>query len=126
MSSCPWVSEVHGHPDGQLTYLNECAPIIIVRELAPPGEFVSQQSLSFDFSNVEMQYESYHGMQVRLRYMLRVSVVRGLGQSVVKDFPFCVRNFEAAPADTGPQLKVRAYILCARCVNPLYLRKVTQ
>jgi hypothetical protein len=53
-----------------------------------------------------MQYESYRGLQVRLRYALRVTVVRGLGQSVTRDFPFWVRNAEAAPPPPGPPIKV--------------------
>jgi hypothetical protein len=38
-----------------------------VRDLAPPGELTSPQMYPFEFTNVEMQYESYRGMQVRLR-----------------------------------------------------------
>lgn len=64
----------------------------LVRDLAPPGEFSSQQTFPFEFRSVEMEYESYKGTQVRLRYMLRVTVVRGLGQTVVKEYPFWVRN----------------------------------
>ena len=64
----------------------------LVRDLSPPGEIISQQTYPFEFKSVEMEYESYKGTQVRLRYMLRVTVIRGLGQTSIKEFPFWVRN----------------------------------
>ena len=44
-----------------------------VRDLAPPGELASTQTYPFDFHNVEMQYDSYRGLQVRLRYASRLA-----------------------------------------------------
>jgi vacuolar protein sorting-associated protein 26 len=38
-----------------------------VRDLAPAGELTSPQTYPFEFDNVEMQYDSYRGLQVRLR-----------------------------------------------------------
>ena len=38
-----------------------------VRDLAPPGELTSPQTHPFEFANAEMQYDSYRGLQVRLR-----------------------------------------------------------
>ena len=38
-----------------------------VRDLAPPGDLTSLQTFSFEFNDVEMQYDSYRGLQVRLR-----------------------------------------------------------
>lgn len=38
-----------------------------VRDLAPPGELTSPQTHPFEFTNAEMQYDSYRGLQVRLR-----------------------------------------------------------
>ena len=40
-----------------------------VRELDVPGEIVERKTYSFEFSTVEMQYESYNGVNVRLRYV---------------------------------------------------------
>lgn len=39
-----------------------------VRDLAPPGDLTSLQTFSFEFNDVEMQYDSYKGLQVRLRW----------------------------------------------------------
>lgn len=38
-----------------------------VRDLAPPGDLTSMQTYSFEFNEVEMLYDSYRGLQVRLR-----------------------------------------------------------
>ena len=38
-----------------------------VRELDVPGEISEQKIYPFEFANVEMQYESYNGVNVRLR-----------------------------------------------------------
>ncbi|ODQ79277.1 hypothetical protein BABINDRAFT_8852 [Babjeviella inositovora NRRL Y-12698] len=46
------------------------------QELAAPGELKHPETYSFEFKNVEKQYESYHGAQVNLRYVVRVSVHR--------------------------------------------------
>lgn len=39
----------------------------LVQELATPGELRSAQAYDFEFKNVEKQYESYHGINVKLR-----------------------------------------------------------
>lgn len=58
----------------------------LVQELATPGEMKSAQAFDFEFKNVEKQYESYHGINVKLRCVLRVRRSRG-GRSCV-----CSRN----------------------------------
>ena len=84
--------------------------VTLVRDLAPPGDLFTPQAYPFEFRSVEMEYESYKGTQVRLRYLLRVTVVRGLGQTVVKDFPFWVRNPAPAPPHPGPTIKMEVGI----------------
>eukprot|EP00891_Asterochloris_glomerata_P007564 jgi/Astpho2/7564/Aster-02470 len=78
----------------------------LVRNLAPAGELTRQESYLFEFNHVEMQYESYRGLQVRLRYLLRVTLVRPYGASLVREYPFWVRNYEdpppPAPANQPP------------------------
>lgn len=83
--------------------------VSLVRDLAPPGDLASQAVLPFEFRNVELQYDSYRGVQVRLRYLLRVTVSRGLG-SMTKDYPFWVANCSEAPPDQGPPIKMEVGI----------------
>lgn len=40
----------------------------LMQELAAPGEMKHPQTFDFEFKNVEKQYESYHGINVKLRY----------------------------------------------------------
>lgn len=90
-----------------------------MRELEPPGEFTSTRSYAFEFNNVEMPYESYNGVNVRLkcahrccrchphglsaararsvRYMIRVSVQRQYNTNISQSFRFWVRNAQPLP-----------------------------
>lgn len=71
--------------------------IALVRELDAPGEITEAQRWPFEFNRVEMQYESYRGAHVKLRYFLRVTVARAFGTPLVKEFLFWVRNPQPAP-----------------------------
>jgi hypothetical protein len=47
------------------------------------------------------------------RYLLRVTVTRSYGGSIVRDFFFWVRNYAAAPPpSTAPPIKARARCCC--------------
>lgn len=43
--------------------------VSLLQELAAPGEMRNNQAFDFEFKNVEKQYESYHGINVKLRYL---------------------------------------------------------
>ena len=49
-----------------------------VRDLAPPGDLTSMQTYNFEFNEVEMQYDSYRGLQVRLRCPWHLHISRCL------------------------------------------------
>jgi hypothetical protein len=52
---------------------------------------------------------SCHVMSCWCRYMLRVTVTRGYGGSITKDFFFWVRNYSPAPPPNNqPPIKARA------------------
>lgn len=44
---------------------NHC--LCAVRELEVPGDLYEKKKYPFEFSSVEMPYESYNGVNVRLR-----------------------------------------------------------
>ncbi|KDD74853.1 vacuolar protein sorting-associated protein 26, partial [Helicosporidium sp. ATCC 50920] len=81
----------------------------LVRDLSPPGELTTQLSLPFAFEAIELAHENYLGLKVRLRYLVRVSVLRGLGSTVTRDFPVAVRNPVASPV-AGPPIKMEVGI----------------
>lgn len=79
--------------------------VSLVRELAPPGDIASaaQKPLTFEFRNVEMQNDSYRGLQVRCRYLLRVTMTgKGMVTDTKKDAPFWVRNYDVPPEEAPP------------------------
>lgn len=43
---------------------------VAARDLAAVGDLTQQATLPFEFNSVEMEHDSYKGLQVRLRYPL--------------------------------------------------------
>jgi hypothetical protein len=72
--------------------------IAAVRELDPPGDMTGSKVYPFEFSRVDLLYESYNGINVRLRYLLRVTVTRMYANTCTRDFPLWVRNTHTVPA----------------------------
>jgi len=68
----------------------------VVRELAAAGALSSSQEYPFDFSGVDKQYESYSGLNVRLRYFIRVTVTRNYKRDV-KEQDFVVQVVQPPP-----------------------------
>ncbi|XP_022158323.1 vacuolar protein sorting-associated protein 26A-like isoform X1 [Momordica charantia] len=56
----------------------------LVRELDVPGEIYEKKTYPFEFSTVEMPYETYNGVNVRLRYVLKITISRGYAGSIVE------------------------------------------
>ena len=69
----------------------------LVKELSKPGEIIDTTStFNFDFQNVEKPYESYTGTNVRLRYFLKVTIVRRLAD-IVKEEDITVHTLSSYP-----------------------------
>eukprot|EP00262_Sarcandra_glabra_P012437 TRINITY_DN3206_c0_g1_i1.p1 TRINITY_DN3206_c0_g1~~TRINITY_DN3206_c0_g1_i1.p1 ORF type:complete len:258 (-),score=29.30 TRINITY_DN3206_c0_g1_i1:227-1000(-) len=69
----------------------------LVRELDVPGEIYERKTYPFEFSTVEMPYESYNGVNVRLRYILRVTISRNYVNNIVEYHDFWVCNYTPLP-----------------------------
>lgn len=51
--------------------------ISLTKELSPPSSiYTSNQTFNFHFKNIEKSYETYHGRNVSIRYLVRVSIER--------------------------------------------------
>ncbi|KXZ45685.1 hypothetical protein GPECTOR_51g670 [Gonium pectorale] len=92
---------------GQIELLSERGQphdfVSLVRELAPSGDLPASRTFPFEFRNVEMQYDSYRGQQVRCRYLLRVTVGgKGMTPDSRRDFPIWVRNYEKLHEAAAP------------------------
>ena len=65
-----------------------------VRDLAPPGELTSPQTHPFEFANAEMQYDSYRGLQVRLRCVPALSCPITIYHLAMLQAMHCCRAFQ--------------------------------
>ncbi|KAL2917934.1 Vacuolar protein sorting-associated protein 26 [Polyrhizophydium stewartii] len=68
----------------------------LAQELAAPGEFRSSATYDFDFKNVEKQFETYHGTNIKLRYFVRVTIARRLAD-IVKEREIWVYSYRIPP-----------------------------
>jgi vacuolar protein sorting-associated protein 26 len=66
------------------------------QELAAPGDLQHPQTFEFNFKNVEKQYESYSGINVRLRYFVRVTVSRRMAD-VIREKDIWVYSYRIPP-----------------------------
>lgn len=71
------------------------------QELAAPGELQHPQTFPFNFKNVEKQYESYNGINVKLRYFVRVTVSRRIAD-VVREKDIWVYSYRMPPETNSP------------------------
>jgi hypothetical protein len=69
------------------------------RELSAPKEMSETEKFAFEFSSssVEKQYESYSGMNVHLRYIVRVTATRQYAANLVEETEFLVQNVQPPP-----------------------------
>lgn len=75
----------------------------LVRHLDDPGVLSGVQQYTFAFTNVEKAYDTYGGINVRLRYFLRVTVQRSqYTPDIVKEFDMAVQHFKRPPEASTP------------------------
>ncbi|KAJ1556337.1 Vacuolar protein sorting-associated protein 26B [Cladochytrium tenue] len=66
------------------------------QELAAPGELRQSGNYDFEFRNIEKQYESYFGINVKLRYFVRVTISRRLSD-ITKERDIWVHSYRTPP-----------------------------
>ena len=74
------------------------------QELAAPGDLQHPQTFDFNFKNVEKQYESYNGINVKLRYYVCVVVSRRI-TAVVREKDIWVYSYRIPP-ETNSSIKM--------------------
>ncbi|XP_065072341.1 vacuolar protein sorting-associated protein 26B-like [Rhopilema esculentum] len=68
----------------------------LVKELARPGDLTTKQTYEFEFVNVEKPFETYTGANVRLRYFLKVTIIRRLAD-IVRELDIAVHTLSYYP-----------------------------
>lgn len=81
----------------------------LVRELEPPGELMGSKSYTFKFENVDKPQESYDGINVRLRYFVRVTILRQYSSRIVHEETFRV-HCTAEPPEANNSIKMEVGI----------------
>ena len=76
----------------------------LAQELAAPGDLQHPQVFEFNFKNVEKAYESYNGINVKLRYYVRVLVSRRMAD-VVREKDIWVYSYRIPP-ETNSSIKM--------------------
>ncbi|KAG0045204.1 Vacuolar protein sorting-associated protein 26B [Gryganskiella cystojenkinii] len=79
------------------------------QELAVPGELRASTTFDFEFKNVEKLYESYHGINVKLRYFIRVTILRRLAD-VVKESDIWVYSYVMPAENANNSIKMEVGI----------------
>lgn len=69
----------------------------ISRELESPGTLHDDKTFDFSFNKADKPYETYSGMRIHLRYVVRVTINRGYASKIVKEEEFAVSNVEEEP-----------------------------
>ncbi|XP_040568679.1 vacuolar protein sorting-associated protein 26B-like isoform X2 [Lepeophtheirus salmonis] len=73
----------------------------LCKDLVRPGELTQNNSFDFEFSKVEKPYECYTGANVRLRYFLRVTIIRRL-TDITKEMNILVHTLAHFPETNNP------------------------
>uniref|UniRef100_A0A2P2KRD4 Uncharacterized protein MANES_01G037600 n=1 Tax=Rhizophora mucronata TaxID=61149 RepID=A0A2P2KRD4_RHIMU len=93
----------------------------LVRELDVPGEVYERKTYPFEFSTVEMPYETYNGINVRLRYVLKVTVSRGYAGSIIEYQDFVVRNYSPPPSINNSIKVNAAFCICTMKLHCIFI-----
>jgi len=77
--------------------------LFTVKHLTGPDTLLSSRNYEFEFLNIEKPYESYTGTNVRLRYCIRATVMRGMTTpNIVKENEFLVHMLSHYPNVANP------------------------
>lgn len=69
----------------------------ITKDLEPPGALFESKQYKWHFKAVDKANETYHGNNVRLRYFVRLSVVRNYAGNITKEVDMVVQNIYPQP-----------------------------
>ncbi|KAG2195156.1 vacuolar protein sorting-associated protein 26-domain-containing protein [Mucor mucedo] len=82
--------------------------LTLSQELAAPGELRQNAAFEFEFKNVEKQYECYNGINVKLRYFVRVTVARRLAD-IMRERDMWVNSYRM-PIEVNNSIKMEVGI----------------
>jgi len=83
--------------------------LLLQQELSPAGVLSGESTFEFDFVSTDKAHESYNGVNVRLRYFLRFTIVRGLSANITKEQDVWVINY-ISPPEVNSSIKMEVGI----------------
>eukprot|EP00928_Gymnodinium_smaydae_P057624 TRINITY_DN40840_c0_g1_i1.p1 TRINITY_DN40840_c0_g1~~TRINITY_DN40840_c0_g1_i1.p1 ORF type:complete len:331 (-),score=40.31 TRINITY_DN40840_c0_g1_i1:55-951(-) len=81
----------------------------ITKDLEPPGSMFESKQYKWKFSAVDKQNETYFGINVRLRYFVRLTVLRSYANNITKEVDMIVQNLFPEP-EVNKSLKMEVGI----------------
>jgi hypothetical protein len=72
------------------------------RDLEGPGAFSEDKTLTFAFARVEKPYETYSGINCRVRYFIKVTIGKNYASNIIREQDFCVQNSAEEMETTAP------------------------
>eukprot|EP00930_Biecheleria_cincta_P070798 TRINITY_DN58401_c0_g1_i1.p1 TRINITY_DN58401_c0_g1~~TRINITY_DN58401_c0_g1_i1.p1 ORF type:complete len:317 (-),score=67.17 TRINITY_DN58401_c0_g1_i1:89-991(-) len=86
---------------GQVEMLNDKSQsydfFSITKDLEPPGPMYESKQYKWKFGAVDKQNETYSGINVRLRYFVRLTVLRGYASNISREIDMVVQNIYPPP-----------------------------
>eukprot|EP00920_Eleutheroschizon_duboscqi_P005893 GHVT01013839.1.p1 GENE.GHVT01013839.1~~GHVT01013839.1.p1 ORF type:complete len:316 (-),score=36.50 GHVT01013839.1:487-1434(-) len=76
---------------------SSCDFFTIAKDLEPPGVLMDTTKYKFLFNSVDMAYDTYQGVNVRLRYFVRLCIARSYATSISKEVDVIVQNLGIPP-----------------------------
>jgi vacuolar protein sorting-associated protein 26 len=70
--------------------------LTLQQELTTPGELKHTVAFDFEFKNVEKQYECFRGINVKLRYFIRVTIARRMND-ITSEKDIWVHSYKIPP-----------------------------
>ena len=86
-----------------------------MRELETPGELQGSKEYPFEFTSVQKQYESYDGINVRLRYFVRVTILRQYSSRIVHEET--IRVHVASPEEPEANGSIKMEVGIEDCLH---------
>lgn len=104
-------AELIGHVEVDGDRGNHYIFLSMARQLASAGSIKETQMIDFSFEGAEKKYDSYCGINVNLRYFVRVRISRSYGTKVQQEFDFAVQSLTPPPKKCdNPPLKMEVGI----------------
>jgi len=69
--------------------------------LASPGNLDIETNYEFDFPHVKLEHDSYNGVNAKLRYYFKFSVLRSYAADIIKEDEIWISNFGIAPTENA-------------------------